>query len=185
MAVVLRERRSGRLWCRCFNIESGENRDDCLAIDRHMSALPVPVLRSNTERLGQVAESWIQFGHGANPGRCQMSYPPGTNRYMISHATGAATSSESSRSMTPPCPGRNELMSLIPKSLLIIDSMRSPQVPTATRLTPRMMPTQNGTFRARTAIQMPAAVPKISDPATPSQDFFGLIVGAIGCLPNS
>ena len=104
---------------------------------------------------------------------------------MINQATGAATSRESSRSMTPPCPGRKELMSLIPRSLLIIDSMRSPQVPTATRLTPRMMPTQNGTSRTKMAMQIPAAVANTNDPPRPSQDFFGLIFGAIGCLPKS
>ena len=59
-------------------------------------------------------------------------HPPGTRMYMINQATGAATSRESRRSITPPCPGRKELMSLIPTSRLIIDSIRSPQVPTAT-----------------------------------------------------
>ena len=33
---------------------------------------------------------------------------PGTKRYMINQATGAATSSESSRSITPPCPAGSE-----------------------------------------------------------------------------
>ena len=84
--------------------------------------------------------------------------------------------------MTPPCPGRKELMSLIPRSLLIIDSMRSPQVPIATRLTPRMMPTQNGTSRTKMAMQIAAAVANANDPPRPSQDFFGLIFGAIWML---
>src|SRR6186997_1882044 len=111
--------------------------------------------------------------------------PPGNKTYMINQPTGAATSSESSRSMTPPCPGRKELMSLIPRSLLIMDSIKSPQLPTATRQTLKMMPTQNGTWRTKIAMQMPATVANTSDPATPSHDFFGLIFGAIGCLPKS
>ena len=76
-------------------------------------------------------------------------------------------------------------MSLIPRSRLIIDSIRSPQVPTATRQTPRTSPTQNGTCKPKIAINTPAVIPKTIDPAKPSQDFFGLIFGAIGCLPNS
>ena len=110
----------------------------------------------------------------------------GTKRYMISQATGAATSSESRRSITPPWPGRNELMSLIPRSRLI---MRLDQVAAGRRPRPGRRrgrcPTQNGACSPKTAISTPAAMPKTTEPAKPSQDFFGLIFGAIGCLPNS
>ena len=34
-------------------------------------------------------------------------------------------------------------------------------------------------------VSAPPIIAPITDPAKPSQDFFGEIVGAIGCLPNS
>ena len=47
------------------------------------------------------------------------------------------------------------------------------------------MPTQNGRPSTNTVISTPATVPNSTEPANPSQDFLGLIFGAIGCRPNS
>jgi hypothetical protein len=76
-------------------------------------------------------------------------------------------------------------MSLIPRSRFSIDSTRSPQVATATRATPSTTPTHHGACSPKTVMQTAATVPSTTEPAKPSHDFFGLIRGAIGCLPNS
>jgi hypothetical protein len=70
--------RGSRLRCRRVNVESSEDSDDRGSIDWDMTALPVPVLRGDAERLGQLVESWIKCGaveiwHGVNLGRCQTS----------------------------------------------------------------------------------------------------------------
>jgi hypothetical protein len=74
------QRGSGSRGCRRVNIESGQNSDDRLAIDRDVPTLPIPVLGGDAERLSQVVESGVQFCHGANLGsyhtRCGASGPP-------------------------------------------------------------------------------------------------------------
>ncbi len=47
------------------------------------------------------------------------------------------------------------------------------------------MPTHAGLSSRNVTASTDAAVPKTSEPAKPSHDFFGLIAGTIGCLPNS
>jgi len=70
--------RGSRLRCRRVNVESSEDSDDRGSIDWDVTALPVPVLRGDAERLSQLVESWVKCGaveiwHGANFGRCQTS----------------------------------------------------------------------------------------------------------------
>ena len=76
-------------------------------------------------------------------------------------------------------------MSLMPRSRLICDSTKSPRVAVATIVKPSSRPIQTGLLASRVADNVTAVIPKISEPASPSHDLFGLIDGTIGCLPNS
>ncbi|OHV01121.1 hypothetical protein BKN37_17345 [Mycobacterium talmoniae] len=59
-------------------------------------------------------------------------------------------------------------------------------MPTVTSNNPSGRPTHHGLSGSRNVTASTAPVsPNNSDPANPSQDFFGLIAAAIGCLPNS
>lgn len=75
-------------------------------------------------------------------------------------------------------------MSLIPRSRLIIDSVRSPSVADPEMRTPRTMPVHHGRPSMSQTTRMPMTMLAATDPAKPSQVFFGLIRGAIGCLPR-
>ncbi len=103
---------------------------------------------------------------------------------MSSQATGATMSSESSRSSTPPWPGRIDDMSFVSRSRFIIDSIRSPSVAAITAPAPSTRPTQAWPFSSKIIPSAPPATHRITDPASPSQVFFGLIAGTIRCLPN-
>ena len=89
---------------------------------------------------------------------------------------GATSRSESSRSIRPPCPGRMLPMSLMPRSRLIIDSHRSPRVAgdgdgDARAATPtHQAPSSSEVDRQRRR----RATQDTTEPAKPSQDFFGL-----------
>src|SRR5699024_4826330 len=76
-------------------------------------------------------------------------------------------------------------MSLMPRSRLSSDWERSPPVETSTSTPPIATATGQGRSSARVPTAGTAAVPSSRDPANPSQLFFGLIRGAIGCVPNS
>lgn len=76
-------------------------------------------------------------------------------------------------------------MSLMPRSRLIIDSHRSPSVAVATTATPSTAPCQGLPCSMKSMASAPAAAASTIEPASPSQDFFGEIFGAIGCRPNS
>ena len=53
------------------------------------------------------------------------------------------------------------------------------------RPAPVSTPAHHGPCSRKTTLSAPAAIPVTCDPAKPSQDFLGLILGAIGCLPAS
>ncbi len=76
-------------------------------------------------------------------------------------------------------------MSLMPRSRLTWDSTRSPSVHVSTSTRPSSAPIHDGLPASKVAVRVAAVIPKTSEPANPSQDFFGLIAGTIGCLPNS
>ena len=101
----------------------------------------------------------------------------GTNAWKSSQTTGTVASSESSRSITPPCSGSRLPMSLMPRSRLIMDSMRSPSVAEHTAAAPTMHALPPG------AVQQPRQQHGPDDhagerrTADPSQVFFGLMVG--------
>jgi hypothetical protein len=71
ITVIGGQRASRSLWCGRVNIESCEHGDDCLAVHRDVSTLPIPVLGGYAEYLSQVVERRVQFCHGANLGRYQ------------------------------------------------------------------------------------------------------------------
>src|SRR6218665_3275859 len=76
-------------------------------------------------------------------------------------------------------------MSLIPISRLSKDSTRSPRVAANTTHTPKISPIHQGE-PSRNCINSEATTTLLtSPPAPPSHDFFGLIIGAMGCLPNN
>src|SRR5690606_22264293 len=77
----------------------------------------------------------------------------GKNRKYIARATTADGRMESRRSSTPPCPGSQELMSLIPRSRLTMDSPRSPMVAVSSTAAPKIRPTQIGTW----SMKMPSS----------------------------
>ena len=76
-------------------------------------------------------------------------------------------------------------MSLMPMSRFMSDSMRSPSVAETTSSAPVSTPAHHGPCSRKTTPSAPATMPVTREPAKPSQDFLGLIVGAIGCLPAS
>ena len=76
-------------------------------------------------------------------------------------------------------------MSLIPRSRLISDSTRSPSVALITSSAPSSAPSHQASSSSSATHSAPATMPATCEPAKPSQDFFGLIVGAIGCRPAS
>ena len=49
---------------------------------------------------------------------------------------------------------------------------------------PKTRPPHHGPSSARTMNGVATSMHATTDPAKPSQDFFGLIDGAIACLPN-
>src|SRR5689334_24014922 len=108
----------------------------------------------------------------------------GATSINTAYAVGAASRIESSRSIRPPWPGSRLLMSLTPRSRLISDSPRSPSTDAPATARPKIAPCHQPapSIRKCSATALPAAVQK-SEPAKPSQDFFGLTDGAIGCLP--
>ncbi|OAX67731.1 hypothetical protein A5N15_01285 [Rothia kristinae] len=75
-------------------------------------------------------------------------------------------------------------MSLMPTSRLTMDSERSPTVEAMTSSTASTAPCHQGSCSSRTAQRMPTATEPTMEPAKPSQVFFGLIRGAMGCLPH-
>src|SRR5690606_30924985 len=81
---------------------------------------------------------------GLGEGRTHGSIVPYVNRMKSTKAPAALGRIESSRSRKPPCPGSQVLMSLTPRSRLISDSVRSPSVPVATMVTPKITPTHQG-----------------------------------------
>src|ERR1700677_588170 len=76
-------------------------------------------------------------------------------------------------------------MSLMPRSRLIWDSTRSPSVQVRTSTRPHSAPTHGDLPAKKVADRIAAVIPQANEPANPSQDLFGLIVGTIGCLPKS
>jgi hypothetical protein len=70
------------------------------------------------------------------------------------------------------------------RSRLINDSPRSPTVAETAIAAPKISPPHQGPSRVRTISRTPASMQATTDPAMPSHDFFGLIDGAIGCLPR-
>src|SRR5699024_755973 len=109
---------------------------------------------------------------------------PGTSQYSVIHAPAADGSSESIRSIKPPCPGNNVPMSLTPRSRFINDSSRSPKVALQTMAAPKSMPSHQCPPSSRFTESAPATSPPSIDPPKPSQDFFGLTRGAIGWRPR-
>ncbi len=75
-------------------------------------------------------------------------------------------------------------MSLTPTSRLTSDSIRSPVVAVTTRAAPKIAPCHQAPSSRNTKLPTPAATPASREPAKPSQDFFGLIDGAIGWRPK-
>ena len=74
-------------------------------------------------------------------------------------------------------------MSLIPRSRLMVDSTRSPAVAPTAAAAPATSPTHHAPCSAKWTQATPTAMQKTTEPANPSHDFLGLIVGAIGCRP--
>src|SRR5450756_2942765 len=101
----------------------------------------------------------------------------------MAQATGADSSSESIRSINPPWPGRMLPMSLMPRSRLIVDSVRSPSVAETARASPSMAPAHHEPPSITITVPTPAMTQATTDPAAPSHDFLGLMDGVIGCLP--
>ena len=99
------------------------------------------------------------------------------------HEAKALGTRESSRSIMPPCPGKKVPMSFTPRSRLIALSAKSPPVAVIVRTKPAITPCHQGASRMKTNDSAPTKDCKITDPAKPSQDFFGLMDAAIGCLP--
>ena len=54
-----------------------------------------------------------------------------------------------------------------------------------TSIRPMGTPTHHGLCMMKATASTAAVVPQITEPARPSQDFFGLIAGTIRCLPNN
>jgi hypothetical protein len=54
-----------------------------------------------------------------------------------------------------------------------------------TSISPSGTPTQAGLPSRNSTDNTAAAMPNTSEPPSPSHDFFGLIAGAIRCLPNN
>ena len=77
-------------------------------------------------------------------------------------------------------------MSLMPRSRLISDSPGRRWWPTAAmRRRRRAARPTTGRGRRGRASGVATIMQAVTEPAKPSHDFFGLIDGAIGCLPNS
>src|SRR3954465_3237725 len=118
-------------------------------------------------------------------GRIWTSGRSQTRKCSPPYATETVASSESSRSMMPPWPGSRLLMSLMPRSRLIIDSARSPRGAATTATAPSPSPIHQSSSISQTKQATPTSRLAIAEPAKPSQVFFGLITGPIGCRPNT
>ena len=75
-------------------------------------------------------------------------------------------------------------MSLTPRSRLIIDSARSPRTAAAETANPKSGAPPRRHVEQQAQQQRAADRRGDHEPAKPSHDFFGLIAGAIGCLPK-
>ncbi len=64
------------------------------------------------------------------------------------------------------------------------DSVRSPMVAVKTMTAPKMSPNHHGSWIMKIESSTPPTIATMTDPAKPSQVFFGLIRGAIGCFPK-
>ena len=62
--------------------------------------------------------------------------------------------------------------------------MRSPIVATGATRAPSTAPCHQGPSRVSGIAIAPTSAHEMTDPAKPSQDFFGDSFGAIGCLPS-
>src|SRR5699024_6187455 len=80
-------------------------------------------------------------------------------------ASGAVSTSESSRSMRPPCPGMRFDMSLTPRLRLMLDSMRSPMVATGATTAPSSAPCHQSPSMARGTAIAPTTAQLRTDPA--------------------
>src|SRR6476646_3519864 len=76
-------------------------------------------------------------------------------------------------------------MSLTPRSRLISDSARSPPVAVTATAAPTSKPCHHWPPSSSHTVNAPPIIAATTEPEKPSQDFFGEIDGAIGCLPNS
>jgi hypothetical protein len=74
-------------------------------------------------------------------------------------------------------------MSLMPRSRLIDDSIKSPVVAATAAAAPATSPVHHGPCSASTTHATPTAMQNSTEPAKPSHDFLGLMVGAIGWRP--
>src|SRR5690606_37505730 len=164
----------------------------------HVPAGPVALLAQHApHRSGAVLRPVLHFvdvrpvpdvraRRHIRPGRIpQPQHQAGTSKNNSIQATAADGSKESIRSLSPPWPGTMLPMSLMPRWRLISDSIRSLTVALQASAAPNSKPCHHWPPSSRSTESTPASMPNTSDPAKPSQDFFGLIRGAIGCLPNS
>src|SRR5699024_12310404 len=69
-------------------------------------------------------------------------------------------------------------------ALPTLDSEKSPSGAKAGTRTPSTAPVQMGASNAQWAMPTPTAVDMRAEPAYPSHDFLGEMLGAIGCLPK-
>ena len=112
-------------------------------------------------------------------GRC------GTKTVSSSQATGRHEQQRVDPVQTPPWPGSSEPMSLISRSRLIIDSTRSPRVAAATRGGAQEQALPDVAVQQTAAGTIaPAARQATTEPARPSQVFFGLMAGRHRVLPK-
>ena len=105
-------------------------------------------------------------------------------RKYITNMTRAEGKIESRRSKKPPWPASQVLMSLMPIVLFMCDSNKSPAVALINNSGPKIRPNHHGWFSMKTLSNTAAIMAASAAPAKPSQVFFGLIVGAIRCLPK-
>ena len=91
----------------------------------------------------------------------------------------------SNLSRTPPCPGINELVSLIPISLLTADIVTSPKNPAIASTQPAKAASKCEKGVRNGAIKTVKTVVPITPPINHSQVLFVLTFGIILCLPNA
>ena len=139
---------------------------------------------SRTSRRSAAAGSW---GSGGRRGRRLTRGPSewqcGTNTVSSSQATGATRAVSRAGPSRHRGRGTRVPMSFISRSRLIIDSTRSPSVAATTAAPPRIEALPDVTVQQQRQRIAPAARQARMDPAKPSQVFFGLMAGAIGCRP--